>query len=304
MPESRPRFRRMALIGVGLVGGSLALALRAAGCVDEIIGVTRPGGSLDSALGLGVIDRALSDPCDAVRHADLVVLATPAGAMPELLRRIAGALDDEVCITDVASVKARVAEAGQGLGALRRRFCPGHPIAGAETAGVAAARADLFQGRPVVLTPDLDTDAGVIARITALWRATGAEVHTLDAGQHDDILALTSHLPHLAAFAATTLFAAGEVFDPALRSFVGTGFCDFSRIAASDPIMWRDICLQNPRALVAVLARYRAELRILEERVLTGDGAALEAFFAKARKLRLEAPCGPTRPNPREQQSP
>ncbi|HET9122478.1 MAG TPA: prephenate dehydrogenase/arogenate dehydrogenase family protein [Acidiferrobacteraceae bacterium] len=299
MPEACPRFRRLALIGVGLIGGSLARAVREAHLVDEIVGVPRPGASLAAARARGVIDREVADLRVAVEGADLVVLATPAGTIPELLARLADCVAADACVTDVASVKGAIVQAAARLGVRQSRFCPGHPIAGAERSGVEAADAALFRGRTVVLTPLPQTEPAVTARLQALWEAVGASVQRLDPAQHDALLAVTSHLPHLAAFAAIRQCAdANGRFDAALAPFVGPGLCDFSRIAGSDAVMWRDICLQNPQPLQRVLARLRSDLQALEGFIASADGVALERFFDAARKLRREAPCTPTRTGP------
>lgn len=284
------KIRRAVIIGVGLLGGSFARAMKGRGLAREIVGVGRAGSGLEAAIRLGVIDRAEGSAEDAVRDADLVVLATPVGAMPSLFKAIAPGLPDHAVVTDVGSVKESVIEAARsGLGPHFARYVPGHPIAGAERSGVAAARSDLFAGRRVVLTPVAETESGTVQAVTALWEAVGAKVSVLAPRLHDEILALTSHLPHLLAFSAVALLEDGPTGLPeglALEDFAGSGFCDFTRIAASDPAMWRDICLNNRRAVVDALQAYRDRLDILLRAVGAGDGTGMFELFDHARRLR------------------
>ncbi|MHB1528974.1 MAG: prephenate dehydrogenase [Acidiferrobacteraceae bacterium] len=293
--------KRLAIIGVGLIGGSLARALRAEGVVDEIIGVGPGAAELDLALELGVIDRSETSPARAARGADVIVLATPVGSMPLLFEAIAPNLSKDAVVTDVGSVKeVLVTAARSALGAHFPRYVPGHPIAGAEQSGVRASRPDLFTGRRVVLTPVADTEPAAVERVTRLWQAVGATVSTLDPRQHDEILALTSHLPHLLAFSAVGLLGdhdSGHLPGGAsLLDFVGTGFCDFTRIAASDPAMWRDICLNNPRALIQVVAAYRDRLDVLSRALAEGDQGRLFEIFERAQRLRTHYPDCADRP--------
>lgn len=284
------KIRRAVIIGVGLLGGSFARAMKGRGLAREIVGVGRAGSGLEAAIRLGVIDRAEASAEDAVRDADLVVLATPVGAMPSLFKAIAAGLPDHAVVTDVGSVKESVIEAARsGLGPHFARYVPGHPIAGAERSGVAAARSDLFTGRRVVLTPVAETESATVQAVTALWEAVGAKVSVLAPRLHDEILALTSHLPHLLAFGAVALLENGPAGLPeglVLEDFAGSGFCDFTRIAASDPAMWRDICLNNRGPLAAAVADYRKRLDGIARALEAGDGTQLFELFDHARALR------------------
>ena len=277
---------RLCIIGVGLIGGSLARALREARAVREIVGYGRSLGNLQQAVDLGVVDRAAVSAPDAVRGADMIVLAVPVGSMPEILGEIAAAIDDGAVITDVGSVKGGVIEvARRALGARFARFVPGHPIAGTEQSGVAASLADLFAGRRVILTPEAETDPGALASVRAMWSVAGAEVVAMSAGEHDRILAVGSHLPHLLAFALMDLVVRRDDHR-AVFQCVGNGFRDLTRIAASDPVMWRDICLANRDAVLEVLRQYRDNLAELELAIARGDGEWLIETFTRAKHAR------------------
>lgn len=276
---------RLAIIGVGLIGGSLARALRQAGAVETVVGAGRNAEHLQQARELGVIDEIAVNAGDAVRGADMVVLAMPMGGMEAALRQIAPWLEDDAVITDVGSVKGSIARAAAtALGARAARFVPGHPIAGLEKSGVAAATPTLFHRRRVVLTPTGATQIGAVERVSAMWRATGADVVTMAADQHDKILAATSHLPHLLAYTLVDMLVrmhGQEVFD-----FAAGGLRDFTRIAGSDPIMWRDIALTSREAILDVLGAYRAEIDALMRTIEAGDGRSLEARFTTAKRAR------------------
>lgn len=274
---------KLTIIGVGLIGGSLARALRAAGKVGEVIGYGRSLGNLQLAQELGVIDRAAVNPADAVREADVVVLAVPVGNLHEILENIAPAIPDSAVVTDVGSVKSDVvADARRLLGGCFPRFVPGHPLAGTEESGVGASDENLFQGRRVILTPAPETDAGAFARVRALWQAAGAEVVTMTADEHDRVVAASSHLPHTLAFTLMDMIVRRDDHRVVLDCAAG-GFRDFTRIAGSDPVMWRDICLANRAALLEVARQYQAELGELLKAIETGDGEWLRATFARAK---------------------
>ncbi len=284
--ERPPVIGRLAILGVGLIGGSLARALRAAGAVGEVAGCGRSQANLRKALELGVIDHAEASAADAVRGADMVVLALPVGSMASTFAQIAPHLGPRTVVTDVGSVKGSIVNAARAaLGAHFVQFVPAHPIAGTEKSGVTASFAGLFQGRRVVLTPLPETDTSAIAQVQAMWQATGAQTVAMDVAHHDEILAATSHLPHLLAFclvdALCTMDDSRVIFD-----FAGGGFRDFTRIAASDPVMWRDICLANRTAVLAALRQYRQDLDALAQAVERGDGAWLETLFTRARHER------------------
>ena len=292
--------RRLVVIGVGLIGGSFALALRAAGLVGEVVGIGRGQANLDDAKRLGIIDRDVTLAGDWTRElsaADLVLIATPVAQYPALLRAMAGKLGAATLLTDAGSTKQDViAAARAALGPGFARFVPAHPIAGTEHSGAAAAFATLFRGRNVVLTPVGETDPGAVARVGALWTRCGARVSTLAPDVHDRVFAAVSHLPHLLAFALVDAFAnradSAEIF-----RFAASGFRDFTRIAASSPEMWRDISLANGPALLAEIAAFRAQLDRLTAMVAAGDGDALCAVFAHARAARRawDAARGPDR---------
>jgi prephenate dehydrogenase len=280
-----PRVATLAVIGVGLIGGSFALALKAAGRVGAVVGVGRGRANLDAALALGIVDRAvtLDQPWTReVEGAELVLIATPVGEFPALFKALAGRLPAHAIVTDAGSTKESViAAARTHLGAGIARFVPGHPIAGTERTGAAAAFASLFRDRNVVLTPTQDTDSDALATVARLWSACGAQVRELDPAVHDRIFAAVSHLPHVLAFALVDLLAARPDADDVFR-FAASGFRDFTRIAASSPEMWRDISLANRDALSAAIDAYRAQLDAVAAMVAAADGAGLEAMFSRA----------------------
>jgi prephenate dehydrogenase len=277
---------RLTILGVGLIGGSLARALRQAGYCREIVGGGRDQASLRRAVALGVIDRYELDPARAVQGADMVVLSVPLGAMEEVLRQIAPALAKEAVITDVGSAKASVVTAAQAVfGKVPARFVPGHPIAGTERSGVEASLPDLFNGRRVILTPLPETVAEAVEAVRRMWRRTGAEVSEMSVAHHDEVLAATSHLPHMLAFALVDTLARMHEQAEIFRYAAG-GFRDFTRIASSDPVMWRDVCLANRDAIVAMIDRFQGDLAGLREAILAGDGGRIETIFARAKKAR------------------
>jgi prephenate dehydrogenase len=278
--------RRLAIIGVGLIGGSLALALRRAGHVDQIVGNSRREAHLRRAVELGVIDRYELDPAQAVAGADMVLLAVPLGAMAGVCELVRDALDPDAVLTDVGSAKASVVAAVRtAFGRLPARFVPGHPIAGNEKSGVEAAFPSLFEGRRVILTPLSETDEQALARVREMWQAAGAGVEELTVAHHDTVLAATSHLPHMLAYGLVDSLARMGESDEIFRYAAG-GFRDFTRIASSDPVMWRDICLSNRDAILAVMARYEQDLRELRQAIDRSDGESLLAIFERAKAAR------------------
>jgi len=279
---------KLVIIGVGLIGGSLAMALREAGAVKEIVGLGRSRENLEAARTLGIIDRIETDLASAVKDADVVVLAVPVAAMQPTLAQLSTCLSPHTIITDVGSTKRDiVAYARQHLPEHLNRFIPGHPIAGAEKSGAAAAFADLFQGRNVVVTPLPENDAQAVSRIAGMWQTCGAVVNTMPAEKHDEIFAAVSHLPHLLAFALVEDIAfranAKELF-----SYAAGGFRDFTRIAGSHPEMWRDICLANRDALIREVDTYQSQLDRLRGMLEQNDGKSLEEVFGHARTARAE----------------
>ena len=284
--ENQPEFGKLVVFGVGLIGGSFALALRAVGQVEEVVGFGRSLGSLTQAVDLGIIDRVGTNPGAEVSDADLVLIATPVAQMPEIMARIAPYLGEQTLVTDGGSTKSDVvAAAREHFGERIGCFVPGHPIAGAENSGPAAANATLYRDKKVVLTPLPENPVLGVARLRSAWEWCGAQVHELSPAEHDRVFAAVSHLPHLLSFAL--------VHDLALRensaqffTFAASGFRDFTRIAASHPEMWRDICLANRDALLGELERYQAQLNALHAALRCSDGAALEETFAVARAAR------------------
>jgi prephenate dehydrogenase len=280
------RLKRVAVVGVGLIGGSFALALRRAGGASTIVGVDRDAQALERAAALGVIDTAAESASEAAKGADLVVVAVPVRAIGPVLHDVALALSPEAVVTDVGSTKTDVTRiAREELRALFPRFVPAHPIAGREASGVEAATADLFKGARVVVTPAPETAADAIDLVRACWEATGGRIAILEPEQHDRIFAAVSHLPHLLSFALVSELASRA--DAAnLFGFAAGGFRDFTRIAASSPEMWRDIALQNRAALLEELDRYGARLAVFRELVEKGDGPGLQRLMAEARASR------------------
>lgn len=281
-----PSIRKMTVIGVGLIGGSLAQALREAAFCEEIVGVGRDPGRLDKAVGLGVIDRYETDLVRGVRGADLIVVCVPLGAIGAVFRGIAGHLEATAVITDVGSAKGSVAsDARSYLPGSLARFVPGHPIAGTERSGVEASFAQLFSNRRVILTPLPETDDEARDLVRRAWEAAGATVTEMSVAHHDEVLAATSHLPHMLAFSLVDTLSRWsdrtEIFQ-----YAAGGFRDFTRIASSDPVMWRDVCLANREALLAAMDRFMKDLDGVREAIREGDSVRLEAVFRHAKQAR------------------
>lgn len=280
--------KRLCIIGVGLIGGSLARALRQAEAVHEIVGVGRNKGRLEKAKDLGVIDAYSMDLEVAVHNADMVVMAVPVGSMEQIFKAIKPYMNERITVTDVGSTKGSVVHAAQQVfGQLSTNFVPGHPIAGTEKSGVEASIAELFQGHRVVLTPDPSTRTECTTKVRNMWKTCGAEVVEFSVEHHDDVLAATSHLPHMLAYALVDALAQGddsrEIFD-----FAAGGFKDFTRIASSDPVMWHDICLANQRSLVTVLRRFNTDLQRLAQAIQEGDSDFILQLFKHAKQARDE----------------
>ena len=275
---------KLAIIGTGLIGGSFALALKQAGAVAEVLGVGRGSAKLTLARELGLIDRAVD--WSEAGLADCILLALPVGETGSVLNQLAPHLKPGAVVTDAGSTKANVVEAARlALGPRFGDFVPGHPIAGSEQSGPAAARADLYRGKKVVLTPAFDTRSEALDLVRTLWAAAGAQTEVLDAALHDRIFAAVSHLPHLAAFALVDELAQradGELF----FRFAASGFRDFTRIAGSNPEMWRDIAIANREALIAEIDAYMNALQSMRQAVAGEDTAALLDIFLRARSAR------------------
>ncbi len=280
-------YRRVALIGLGLIAGSMALAMRRAGLEAEIVGTARTAATRDEAARLGLCDRVVETAAEAVAGADLVVLAVPVGAMGAIAAEIAPHLAPGATVTDVGSVKAAVVAAVAPELPAGVHFVPGHPLAGTEQSGPGAGFAELFDNRWCILTPLPDSDPAAVARLRALWQALGANIDEMDPEHHDLVLAVTSHAPHLIAY--TMVGVADDlrrVTDSEVVKYSAAGFRDFTRIAASDPTMWRDVFLNNKAATLEILGRFTEELFALQRAIRTGDGEMLHAYFTRTRAIR------------------
>ena len=279
--------KHLVVVGVGLIGGSFALELKQQGLVGRVTGVGRSRANLEKARDLGLIDAVADSAAEAVKDADLVLLAVPVGAMAAVFQDIAPVLPPDCLVTDAGSTKQDVVAAARaGLGAKIGQFVPGHPIAGAETSGAEAARVGLYRHKPLILTPLPENPSTAVATVQALWQACGAQVSLMAPERHDQVFAAVSHLPHMVAFALMEDLASRPDADIYLRH-AGSGFRDFTRIAGSHPEMWRDISLANKDALVAELDAFIAQLGSLRALLVSGDSQALENLFTRARSARL-----------------
>ncbi|WP_455376232.1 prephenate dehydrogenase [Kaarinaea lacus] len=278
--------KQLTVIGVGLIGGSLARALQDAGCVDVVVGCGQDKNHLQQAIDLGVINKYETDVAKSVIGSEMVVISVPVGAMKSIFEAIKPKLEKNAIVTDVGSTKASVIEAMIAAnGEMPSNFVPGHPIAGTEKTGVGASFPGLFHQRRVVLTPVENTDKTAIQRVTEMWESTGAIVSTMDARQHDAILAATSHLPHLLAFTLVdTLAALDEKVE--IFKYAAGGFRDFSRIASSDPRMWHDICVNNREALLNILTRFQKDLDSLGKAIEQNDSEYIMEVFKRAKESR------------------
>lgn len=277
---------RLCVIGVGLIGGSLARAVREAGFCQEVVGAGRNPQNLQTAVDLGVIDRYETDLGKAVAGADMVLVSVPLGAMAAVFAAINGHLAEHAVLTDAGSAKGSVIDAvRQAFGGLPTSFVPGHPIAGTEQSGVEASFASLYRGRRVVLTPLPETDSHALDRVRDMWEAAGAEVTEMDPVHHDAVLAATSHLPHVLAYALVESLARLSDGDEVFKYAAG-GFRDFTRIASSDPVMWRDICLANGDAIQLMIEHFVADLQELTSAIENRDGQQLLDIFSSAKTAR------------------
>ncbi|MGZ8294971.1 MAG: prephenate dehydrogenase [Telluria sp.] len=279
---------KVVIFGVGLIGGSFALALKAAGAAASIVGVGRSPEAMARALELGIVDEVAGSVADAMRGADLVLVAAPVAQTQAILASLLPYLEAHTVVTDAGSTKSDVVVAARAV--LKDRvgqFVPGHPIAGRESNGPDAAIADLYRGKKAVLTPLPENSAVVVERVASAWRACGALVHTLSPQEHDKVFAAVSHLPHLLAYALVDDIAnkphAGLLFQ-----YAASGFRDFTRIAGSSPEMWRDISLANREALLGELDAYLAQLTGLRAALAAADGARLEGVYANAQHARRQ----------------
>lgn len=279
---------KLCIIGVGLIGGSLARALKKAGVVGEVVGSGRDVAHLEKAKSLGVIDDYVTDISLAVEGCDMVVVAVPLGAMQSVFEKIAPVITKDMIITDVGSAKGSVIKAAQAaFKDIPETLILGHPIAGTEKSGVEASFAELYENRRIILTPLETSSSDAISKVRSMWQACGADVVETTIEHHDEVLAATSHLPHMLAFSLVDTLAKmdakNEIFD-----FAAGGFRDFTRIASSDPDMWRDICLANSDALVLMIKKFSDDLQLLSKAIENNDSAYLKETFSRAKKARDE----------------
>ena len=282
------KFKQITIIGVGLLGGSFALAMRKQNTVDKIVGVSRRLSSAENALALGVIDEATDDIKDAVKDASLVLIATPMLSMQTVLQKVAEEVTADCLITDVGSVKSTLVDMVQSdYPQLLSQFVFAHPIAGGERSGVNAARADLFTDKHLILAETHLAKPEFVAMNQSVWRSLGAKVVEMSARQHDAVFAYTSHLPHVIAYALVNNLHQQEN-NQQLFEFASAGFYDFTRIASSDPVMWRDICLSNKREVLNSVRQFSEQLLRLEQAIEQSDADALKEMFSDAKQARDE----------------
>ncbi len=281
------KFGDVVIIGMGLIGSSLARVIRRDGLATRLIAVDMSEEVRRQAIELDLADLAMDDAAEAVKDADLVIIATPIGAYDSIAKKIGPVLPAKTILTDVGSVKQAVFEAVSPHLKPGARFIPGHPIAGTEFSGPAAGKADLFQGRWLILTPPEGADPAAVERLSELWRQAGSDIAVMDAQHHDRVLAITSHLPHLIAYTIVgTATDLEEHLQEEVIKYSASGFRDFTRIAASDPIMWRDVFLNNQTAVLEMLGRLQEDLAGLQRAIRIGDGATLENHFTRTRAIR------------------
>jgi cyclohexadieny/prephenate dehydrogenase len=282
-----PIFERVALIGLGLIGSSLSHAMRRGGLADSIVGAAQSEKTRDTALRLGLVSSVYATPAEAVREADLVILCTPIGVCGAIAADIAPALRPGAILTDVGSVKGAVLRDVAPHVPAGVHFIPGHPIAGTEHSGPESGFAELFDGRWCVLTPPEGADPAAVDKLAGFWRACGSHVEIMPADHHDMVLAITSHVPHLIAYnIVNTARHLERVTDTEVIKFSAGGFRDFTRIAASDPVMWRDVFLNNKEAVLEMLGRFSEDLTALQRAIRYGEGEALHQMFIEARAVR------------------
>jgi cyclohexadieny/prephenate dehydrogenase len=284
---TRPMFEHVALVGIGLIGSSISHAARRKGLAGTISGSACTKTTVDTALKLKLIDRGYGNAAEAVKGADLVILSVPVGACGVLAAEIAPHLRQGAILTDVGSVKAAVVRDIAPHVPKGVHFVPGHPIAGTERSGPEAGFAELFDNRWTILTPEPRTDKAAVETLKAFWAALGAKVEIMTPEHHDMVLAVTSHLPHLIAYnIVNTAEHLERVTDSEVIKFSAGGFRDFTRIAASDPTMWRDVFLNNKEAVLEMLGRFSEDLTVLQRAIRFGDGDTLFRLFTEARAVR------------------
>jgi cyclohexadieny/prephenate dehydrogenase len=284
---TQPLFERVALIGLGLIGSSLSHAMRRRGVARTLVGHAQSARTRDVALRLGLVASVYASAGEAVRDADLVILCVPVGACGAIAREIAPHLRPGAIVTDVGSVKGAVVRDVGPFLPTGVHFIPGHPISGTEHSGPESGFAELFDGRWCVLTPPEGTDKAAVAKLSAFWEACGSHVEVMDAQHHDLVLAITSHVPHLIAYnIVNTARHLEKVTDTEVIKFSAGGFRDFTRIAASDPVMWRDVFLNNKEAVLEMLGRFSEDLTALQRAIRFGEGDTLHRLFVEARETR------------------
>ncbi|APG27118.1 prephenate dehydrogenase [Syntrophotalea acetylenivorans] len=277
---------KMTVIGTGLIGGSLALALKAAGAVGVVTGVGRGLANLQQAVELGVIDRFSQDAEAAVADADVVFLSTPVKTLPVMAARVLPHMKPGAILTDGGSVKEHIVAEIEPLVPAGVHFVPGHPIAGTERSGAVAAFASLYQDRRCILTPTERTDTKALELVRRMWQAAGSEVVTMDVTKHDRILAAISHLPHMVAYALVNAVASDDRYGEDILKYSAGGFRDFTRIASSDPSMWRDIALTNREALLDMIGGFESMLAELKQDIADGQDDSLFNFFLRSKERR------------------
>ena len=282
-----PLFGRVALIGVGLIGSSLARVIKRDSLASEVVACARTQATCDRVLELEIVDHATTDPAAAAAGADLVMICTPLGVYAEVVAALAPELKPGAILSEVGSVKYTVIRDLAPLVPDGVHFVPGHPVAGTESSGPDAGSAELFQGRWCILTPPEGVDPGAVERVAELWRRAGMMIEIMDPEHHDQVLAITSHLPHLIAY---TIVGTAADLEEQMKSevikFAAGGFRDFTRIAASDPVMWRDIFLNNREAVLEMLDRFTEDLTVLQRAIRGGEGEVLQDLFTRTRELR------------------
>ncbi|MBF0588868.1 MAG: prephenate dehydrogenase/arogenate dehydrogenase family protein [Magnetococcales bacterium] len=277
----------MTIIGVGLIGGSIAQALRDQDLVGRVVGVTRRRETLQTALDMKVIDEGTACAADAVKNSNLIIICTPVRSIVSTVKEIVPNLMHNAVITDVGSVKGNIVRQCETMMPESCSFVGGHPIAGRERVGVAASFPSLFQGSRTILTPTSNTPQHALALVRLVWEAAGSVVEMMDVDYHDQVLAATSHLPHLMAYnVVNTLSDLEEHLRQEVFRYAASGFRDFTRIASSDPTMWRDICLENRDGILEILKRFQGDLDHLIQRVDEGDGDALHEMFSRSKTTR------------------
>ena len=280
-------FRRLAIIGMGLIGSSLARVVRNHGLADHIAAAARTQATIDTVQRLGLADSVTTEVAVAAAGADLVMICTPLGVYSEIAEAMAPALEAGAIVSDVGSVKRTAFSDIQPHLPAGVHLVPGHPVAGTEHSGPESGFAELFEGRWCILTPGEDTEAGAVETVAALWRRAGMSVEVMDAAHHDQVMAITSHLPHLIAYTIVgTATDLGERLQREVAKFSAGGFRDFTRIAASDPVMWRDVFLANSEAVLEMLGRFNEDLTALQRAIRRGQGEVLEDTFARTRAIR------------------